>query len=340
MQIDLHYYGTAVIAASAGFSPDEARMIAYAAQYVDDAQDDDVLVVNGARFPAVRTAHYGLTMFSARTEANIHLPFHFLPPAQVGQGMGGYRVQANSPLAKRLLAQAAQEPKPSLRLCRLGVALHAYADTWSHQGFSAWLEKGNDVAHIEVREDGSWQPLGLAELGLELLPLMGHFQAGFLPDEPFRVWRYQRPRDEDPGRAITRDNPAIYLEAVDAMYAHLCQAGGGGGGSWPAVRAKIHGLLLEGGPDRKARCRLWIEDFPELFAGEADQYDPNRWRERALRPAAAGSDEEVDPEFGRGNLTEANRWEWNEDPSNSPWVNFHQAALMQRGLAQSMVFFA
>lgn len=344
MQLDLHYYGTAVIAQAAGFAPDQARLIAYADQYVDDAADDEVLGVGGARFTRVRTAHYGLKMFTARTEADIHLPFHFPPAGYVGGGMAGYRVAADSALARELVAVAMREPSPVLRLCRLGVALHTYADTFSHEGFSAWMEKGNDVAHIEVDKNGRWQPLGLAELPLDLLPLMGHFQAGFLPDEPYRVWRYRRPADGDEAPPITRDNPAIYLAAVDAIYARLREAAGGDPGpDWPDTRARIAALLPQGGTDRQRRAQLWIAAFPGLFADPAWQYDPQRWRERALRPAngAQGRQDASEHEYQGGEADAlAQRWVWAENPATSPWVNFHQAALIQRGLVQRAVFFA
>lgn len=305
--------------------------MAYAAQYVDDAGQDEVLNVSGARFSPVRTAHYGLRMLDARIEAGIHLPFHFLPAARVEGGMAGYRVTPNPALGRDLLRLAAQEPKPLLRLCRLGVGLHAYADSWSHAGFSAWQEKGNDVAGIEVQRDGRWRRLGLTELGLDLLPCMGHFQAGLLPDQPFQVWRYQRPLD---GAGVTRDNPALYLEAADAMYARLCDATNGRLGDWPGVRARIKELLPLGGADRNARCRLWIEAFPRLFAEPEQQYDPRRWRGQALRPAQS------DPGAEEDDQPLVRRWEWNEDPAESPWVNFHHAALTHQGLAQRMIFFA
>jgi hypothetical protein len=344
MQLDMHYYGTAVIANAAGFTPDQARLIAYAAQYVDDADDDEVLGVGGARFTPVRTAHYGLTMFTARTEADIHLPFHFPPAGYVGGGMAGYRVQADSPLVRELVAAAGRESNPALRLCRLGVALHTYADTWSHDGFSAWLEGGNDVSDIEVRQDGHWKPLGLAELPLDLLPAMGHFQAGFLPDEPYRVWRNRRPQAGEACAPIIRDNPALYLEAVDAIYARLREAcGGAGQADWPATRAKIAALLPQGGPERHERACLWIAAFPELFGDPAWRYDPERWRERALSPAPEALGEGcATGEVYRAEQADtlAQRWVWAENPATSPWVNFHQAALLQRGLVQRMVFFA
>ena len=41
MQTDFHFYCVAVLARAAGFSPDDALVLAYASQYVDDATEGE-----------------------------------------------------------------------------------------------------------------------------------------------------------------------------------------------------------------------------------------------------------------------------------------------------------
>nr|VFK43375.1 MAG: hypothetical protein BECKSD772F_GA0070984_11451 [Candidatus Kentron sp. SD]VFK48846.1 MAG: hypothetical protein BECKSD772E_GA0070983_11451 [Candidatus Kentron sp. SD] len=57
MQEDMHFYGTYAMARSAGIPADKAKIIAYAAQYVDDstANDSDVHK-DGGMFETVATA--------------------------------------------------------------------------------------------------------------------------------------------------------------------------------------------------------------------------------------------------------------------------------------------
>ncbi|MEA3340124.1 MAG: DUF6765 family protein, partial [Chloroflexota bacterium] len=55
--------------------------------------------------------------------------------------------------AELLLEEAAGESQRNRwrRLCRIGVALHTYADTWAHQRFSGRHNRGeNDVENIRV----------------------------------------------------------------------------------------------------------------------------------------------------------------------------------------------
>ena len=58
MQIDMHYYGTYALARAAGLQAEAAKVIATAAQYVDDNTSDGVLILtDGARIPHLATAH-------------------------------------------------------------------------------------------------------------------------------------------------------------------------------------------------------------------------------------------------------------------------------------------
>ena len=59
MQVDMHYYGTYAIARSAGLAAEDCRIIATAAQFVDDnAGKDTVWFNDGARLDVDATAHH------------------------------------------------------------------------------------------------------------------------------------------------------------------------------------------------------------------------------------------------------------------------------------------
>jgi len=58
MQEDMHYYGTYAMARAAGLEVKHAKIIAYAAQYVDDSTATDSEVhKDGGMFMTIATAH-------------------------------------------------------------------------------------------------------------------------------------------------------------------------------------------------------------------------------------------------------------------------------------------
>lgn len=89
MDIDFHYYGTYVAACYAGYSTDEAQIIAHAAQYVDDSVHK--LLINqrdyDIDFQPIPTCHTTgelgwTTVGSGPSISELHqvwVPFHFLP---------------------------------------------------------------------------------------------------------------------------------------------------------------------------------------------------------------------------------------------------------------------
>jgi hypothetical protein len=90
MQIDMHYYGTLAMALAAGIPKQDAEIIAYAAQFVDDStgQDSKEHDDHGLLY-AISTAYHPLQSFLDRfgtklkqgteEQRKIWAPFHFLP---------------------------------------------------------------------------------------------------------------------------------------------------------------------------------------------------------------------------------------------------------------------
>ncbi|MDD5057195.1 MAG: hypothetical protein PHQ60_04930 [Sideroxydans sp.] len=92
MQIDFHHATTYVVARDAGFSHDDANVIAYAAQYVDDATSSGtILFDNRAAYNRISSAHKMLDARNAEELANhyVWMSFHFLP------GNGGFAAGEN-----------------------------------------------------------------------------------------------------------------------------------------------------------------------------------------------------------------------------------------------------
>ncbi len=82
MQIDFHHAVTYVVARLAGFGHREADVIAYCAQYVDDATNSgEIIFENGAMYGRICSAHKGLDYrhFDVLASRRVWVPFHFLP---------------------------------------------------------------------------------------------------------------------------------------------------------------------------------------------------------------------------------------------------------------------
>lgn len=227
MQIDFHHAVTYVTARLAGFPHDQADIIAYSAQYVDDATNSGVVVFdNKAMYARISSAHKTIDLENLRNTENllVWLPFHFLP------GNGGLKAGENpkgnfiekiichpgnkSPVADEMLKAAFDAQGKANALHRLGITMHVYADTWAHQGFAGVLHDVNEVEDIEdTGHSGQFPPLWINNLLEDTVPPLGHGRAQVFPDMPFLLWRYQNGRQE----MISRNNTDLFCEAADEL---------------------------------------------------------------------------------------------------------------------------
>ena len=231
MQIDFHHATTYVVARDAQFTHDEAAIIAYAAQYVDDATSTGTVYFdNRAVYNRISSAHKMLDLRNTEELANhyVWMPFHFLP------GNGGLPADQNpngsfiekiickpdSPVAQEMVRDAILGRGHAYGLHRLGVTMHVYADTWAHQGFAGVLHAINEVEDAEEIDNSKVFSKGLAYVLRSVLddtiPPLGHGRAQTFPDMPFLKWKYI----DGSGAEITRDNTSEFLEAAD----HMCIA--------------------------------------------------------------------------------------------------------------------
>mgnify|MGYP001024853904 CR=1 FL=1 len=227
MQIDFHHAVTYVAARFAGFGHDEAAVVAHAAQHVDDATSDRRVVFdNRAMYTRIASAHKNFDPHNL-DELESHLvwlPFHFLPGnggAKAGTDPTGTFIDKirclpghRSPVAQDMIEATIQVRHKPNALHRLGITMHVYADTWSHQGFAGVLHRVNAVNHMEdIGSSRAFGPTWLGDIMGDLVPPLGHGQARIFPDMPFLRWAYENGR----GEAIERNNPADFREAADAM---------------------------------------------------------------------------------------------------------------------------
>jgi len=167
MQLDMHYYGTYAIARAAGIAAKDAKIIATAAQYVDDnIVDEDHTFPDGGKVEFIPTAHHTLSKanLDRDDQRKVWVPFHFLP----GEGLtidGINRKPAGSTapakftnklvcekdsrLARDMMGHHIGLATAQFALPLIGIGAHVYVDTFSHYGFSgvssSWNKLDNDA---------------------------------------------------------------------------------------------------------------------------------------------------------------------------------------------------
>ena len=257
MQLDMHYYATYAMARAAGIEPDDARIIATSAQFVDDnIAQSYVEFRDGSRIDQEATAHHPINLSNRddRDQRRVWVPFHFIP-GNVGDGYTErLKCRMDSPIVRELRDHHLTYADRGFALHLLGIAAHVYADTFSHYGFSGVSSRGNRVDnssfrfHEEVEDaDDTTAPLSpemrryVAEkadrffkgrgdhgglltnvkswLAENLSGALGHGSVATLPDRPYLVWSfdYERP-DAVAGGRSTRNNPVTYLAGCRALH--------------------------------------------------------------------------------------------------------------------------
>jgi hypothetical protein len=200
MNAEFHYYGICFLCLRAGLPEPRAVDIAFASQYVDNAILAYEIDDGGRSFTTEVTQNY--LFWDEATLRDIYLPFHFVPgelsraSSERADGAASrWAVTPDSPLAKELLVAALRTGDDF----RIGIALHAYADTWAHQHFSGRTESGNALDPSSP------------------LPPAGHLQALRSPDDASGRW-------VDPRLAagLSRvDNAERFRAAARKIYRYL-----------------------------------------------------------------------------------------------------------------------
>ncbi len=327
MEKDFHYHCIGVLARAAGFEKGDALVIAYASQYVDDSTESEPIRVGEMMFDPVRTAHVGLRAFDWGIQKRVYIPFHFIPPNPLTPDSITFITEANSKFASMILKEALKERKKLLRLCRTGVALHTFADTWSHQGFSGRENEENDVEAISLWKGGRWKRLILENFYLDLLPKIGHAQAGYFPDQPFLTWKY---KNDSTGEVVERHNTDDFIAASKTIYDRLRTAKKSKSAPpipWESIENDIRTLFEDEEQAVEKRSAKWRLRFEHLFDPLSFEYDRREWRNEALQPG-----DEADTDWDDLDPSEFRRLRFPMKPGfyDTPWVRFHRAALRQR----------
>ena len=326
MNDEFHYYITYLVAARAGYAPTEAATVAHACQLVDDNNQKYCVAVGTAQ---AYTNYYSQTMDILKPLAyrqRIYSVFHFLPgdPLEAGarrrDGKMHWLVATpGGSLAQTLLDGAIS----SKDLYRLGIACHAYADTWAHQNFVGYKDGFNSMR-------------GMLE---EIIPDIGHADAKHAPDWPAAQWT--------DGRNLSSpavDNKGRFLSAADAIFAAISpqRRPPATGEGTKTLRDDLDWAIGERDDSntlRDARVGRYkmLAMRPEYGATAIPDYSPKAWFGEAVRDALPFLPPRVPTPMGSVALF-PKRYGWRDAQNyrQKHWFKFqeavkaHQAATMEQ----------
>ena len=193
-------------------------------------------------------------------------------------------------------------------LYQIGIAIHAFADSWSHQNFLGFKNKGN------------------ARNVLDWIPNIGHADFRHEPDKVHNEWKDPRLGE---GAAVV-NNDDRFMEAAKQIFIHLYKSKNPESDADSAVaeyiKLDLENQLREAmkesyllSSDSKARIESYKNICEELDS-EDYLYDPKKWRHAAVKK------EEVEFDI-------FDRYWAKDDFEDSDWFKFQKAVINYREYA-------
>lgn len=318
MDVEFHYWITALVAYRAGFSQEETKVIAYASEFVDE--NDVCLEVvdksSGEKYGNFISQTMNI-LKPKRELMRVYPLFHFVPgepDAYTARRRDGkmhiLNTTPNSENANEFL-QAAFKSTEDLRLYRIGIATHCYVDTWAHQNFVGWYDAFNNI-------------------GLDPKPDIGHADGEHHPDWVAHSWVDSRLVDGD------INNSLRFLSAAKALFENYCdylstyKGQPNNRANWPALEKEL--IQLFGTPYTgnrkvreyaKARMRGYKEALPWL-----DDFDEKIWFDAAIETDVNMFDDSDDGIFSTLSFSifkDDYYWREDIDKEASQWFKFQEA---------------
>lgn len=197
LDIEFHYYITYLVALKAGFNKEESKIIATSAQLVDDNVEVNYIENGEGEIYKTYISQTANILKPDNELFRIYPIFHFVPgdpfafSARRKDGiMHILNTTPNNENALYLMNKALK----SGDLYRVGIAIHAYADTWAHQNFTGYYSYFNGLSGVLERA----------------IPNIGHADAKHKPDQVSLIWKDERLITENE----VVDNNLRFLEAT------------------------------------------------------------------------------------------------------------------------------
>lgn len=271
MNIEFHYHLTKYLAIEAGFDNNEAEIIAYSSQYVDNnTVQYKIKQPDGSEYKNYMTQTLNITR-PKKQLIRIYLLFHFMPGNPTSpktMRKDGKMHLLNTTSSSTHAQEIFYDATKSENLYSLGIASHMLSDTISHQNFIGNFDEMNAMK-------GVWETL---------TPNIGHADAGYKPDIPNLVWHDPRLIDEN----ATIDNSERVLLAANKLYKNFLMFTASPT-NWTEVKSNITEILKNKIDERhissyKKQMKDRIGKFKELISiHNADiDYDPYSWFKEAI----------------------------------------------------------
>ena len=262
MNISFHYFVIKTLACAAGFSEEDAQTIAYYSQQVDDFTKSSLMRVRQEPPTYFIEKEYARKLEDGLWEVQPHptgidvrqslekhyrhttlVPFHFVPARPLTEleadsdfTRADYRcVRADDEKATLInfimeeAVEAVRRNKCEQSLMQLGMAIHSYADTFAHCGYSG-LEGWENSAFVKEAHNqmtGEEEVPSGERLAYWMLPHIGHGNSGHVPDVcTYQIDVAMRKDEKDSAltKHIVRDNLQEFLSCAKAIWEILCWA--------------------------------------------------------------------------------------------------------------------
>lgn len=247
MQIDMHYYGTYCLARTAGLTTETARIIANAAQFVDDnAQKNSIELEDASSCDVSATAHHALDLnnINKDDQRQVWVPFHFLPGNEGDEFTAKLVCRKDSVIAQEMCQNHLEQSKKSYFLPLIGIMAHVYGDTFAHYGFSGVSSRKNKLINDSFkfqkeldREIKNYilhkqRLFGFdfildnikSHLAEKMSGALGHGAAVTFPDRPYLQWRFDYEDGTDSGWRNNTDTFLEFSQKIHTLFKHIADS--------------------------------------------------------------------------------------------------------------------
>jgi hypothetical protein len=298
MNSEFHYYITGIIAHRAGFSMEDAATIAYATQLVDD--NTVVYKIKDRNTGETYSNYISQTvniLKPKKTLMRIYSIFHFIPGDPMAESarrkdgkMHLLNVTPNSDLSQGVMYKAFKSSTEK-RLYRIGIASHAYADTWAHQNFVGFSDSFNGF---------DFNPT----------PNIGHSDALLYPDKVNKDWT-----DDRLVKYGVKNNDRFIFAAKNLFYKYAEYLGSDA--LWEPLEKELLYIMEKSG----RRLSLYSIISPWL-----PEYDKYYWLDKAIDQKIHGFRDFRNWFFSKITIFK-DKYYWRRDvkKEDTDWYKFQEA---------------
>lgn len=200
MDFEFHYDITYLIALKANFPKNDATIIATSSQLVDDNMEKNHIENKQGDIYKTYISQTANILKPSDELFRIYPTFHFVPGnpmAPTARRKDGTLHLLNTTPDNKNVNSLMNYALKSNNLYRLGIASHAYCDSWSHQNFVGYYTDFNSMKGVLEKS----------------VPNIGHSDARHKPDQVSLVWRDERLIS----RNVIIDNNKRFMRAAEEL---------------------------------------------------------------------------------------------------------------------------